>query len=768
MTTGCDFRAALSRRAVLLGGIAGLALSLGPIAFAQTQAQNQAQPPVQTAPAPQSKAPMVKAPTATVVNEVVVTSSRVNLIGVAATASQGSVTQKELELRPVYRVGQMLETTPGLIVTVHSGEGKANQYLLRGFNLDHGTDIANFVDDMPINRPTNTHGQGYSDVNFEVPQMASGLDFTKGPYYAAVGDFGAVASTHLKLANTLPNQISATVGTLGRYTFFGGGTQTFSDDDRLAGGVTYDHVDGPFDHPDNFRKWAGELRYSHGSQNDGYSVTAMYYKGDGNFTTDQPVAAVTSGLIGRFGTLDPTDGNSSERASLSAHYAKSGDGWKFDVSGYVIHSRMVLWNDFTHYLDDQTNGDQEEQDETRDTFGGQAALTLTHAFGPVDTSTVFGLQARRDQEFVGRRHTRARQVLNYCSVEIADPALAPAGARLNIDGSAYFTPASNGNCQADRVNLLDLGPYVENTTRWTPWLRTIVGLRDEYYAADDRYFGVTAINLIQGQKLSGNQSLLQPKGSVVLGPFFKTELYLSAGRGFHSDDVRGVFGTVPIEGLPGAAGRTPLLAPADGFELGLRTNLIPKVAVQVALFQEDFNSELRYDADQGQDAASGPSRRQGIELSAQYKPISWLEFNTDLAFSKARYRGDAAALDSYGIEGGAYIANAPSFIGSFGIIADHGPWFGGLQWRDLGAYPLTDGPQFPQDHGFSEFNANLGYRIDKNLTVEASGFNLLNTQDHSAAYDYTYRLTPTSPAQNGPTFHPLEPISGQVKVTWLF
>ena len=701
-------------------------------------------------------------------NEVVVTASRANLLGVAATASQGSVTQKELELRPVYRVGQLLETTPGLVVTIHSGEGKANQYLLRGFNLDHGTDIANFVDDMPINRPTNTHGQGYSDLNFELPELTQGLDYTKGPYYASVGDFGAVASTHLKLANEIPDQISVTGGTLGVYNIFAGGTQKFSDDDRLVGGVYYGHVDGPFTPAENFRKYAGELRYSHGDDKDGYSLTAMYYKGNGLLTTDQPVDAVQAGLISRNGTLDPTDASSSERFSLSGHFAKSGDGWAFNVSGYYIHSRMVLWNDFTHYLDDPVNGDQEEQDETRDAFGGQGALTLKHSFGGIDTSTVFGVQVRSDSVWDDRRHTHDRQVLDYCSVEDNGAVAPPANATVNADGSVFYIPAAQGNCQADLVHLLDLGPYVENTTHWTPWLRTIIGLRDEYYAADDTYYGVTAVNLASGDKLQGNQSLLQPKGSIVVGPFYKTELYVSAGRGFHSDDVRGVFGTVPLEGAPALAGKTPLLAPADGEEVGLRTNIIPKVQVQVALFQEDFNSELRYDADQGQDTASAPSRRQGVEFSAEYKPITWLEFNTDLAFSKARYRGDAASLAAFGIDGGAYIANAPSFIGSFGILADHGPWFGGLQWRAMGAYPVTDGPQFPEDKGYSEFNADLGYRINDHLTVTASGFNLLNSHANASAYNYAYRLTPTSPVETGNTFHPLEPISGEMKVAYLF
>ena len=733
-------------RAALLAAAATLALTHA------ANAQTAAQPPKLLQPTPPAKKP----PAAANGGQVVVTASRVNLLGKAETASQGSVTAKELQLRPVYRVGQLLETTPGLVVTVHSGEGKANQYLLRGFNLDHGTDIANFIDDMPINRPSNAHGQGYSDVNFFLPQMAAGLDFTKGPYYAAVGDFGAVASTHVRLQNEIPTQVSVT-----------GGTIKLSDEDRIAAGGTYDHVNGPFDHPDNFRKYAANIRYSHGVDADGYSATLMYYKGDGNFTTDQPVAALQQGLIDRFGTLDPADGNSSERLSLSAHYAKTFGDWAFRSNAYYIHSNMVLWNNFTHFLDDQTNGDQEEQDENRSTMGGALSLTGKQNFGWVQNELTLGLQYRHDDVVVDRRHTKARQVLDYCATEIADPSEAPAGSTLNIDGSAYFSPASHGNCQADRLHLNDLGVYAEDTVHWLPWLRTVVGLREEYYAASDQYFGVTAPGVAQGTVFSGNQTLFQPKGSIIVGPFFQTELYLSAGRGFHSDDVRGVFGTVPQEGIPGLAGKTPFMQPADGEEVGVRTNIIPKVQVQVALFQEDFKSELAYDADAGEDSASAPSRRQGVEFSAQYRPWSWLELNTDLAFSKARYNADAATLANFGLDG-PFIANAPSFIGSFGVLLDKGPWFAGLQWRDLGPYPISDGDENPQEKGYSEFNANVGYRVNDHLTIEASGFNLLNSKADSAGYDYTYRLTPTADAEDGPTFHPLEPISGQVQVTWTF
>jgi outer membrane receptor protein involved in Fe transport len=405
---------------------------------------------------------------------------------------------------------------------------------------------------------------------------------------------------------------------------------------------------------------------------------------------------------------------------------------------------MFLYNDFTHFLDDPVNGDQEKQDETRTTLGGATTFTLRHDFGAISTDTSAGVQLRYDDAYVDRRHTAQRQVLATCSEE-------------QPDGPAIQVPATNGACSADQVHLLDLGPWIENTTHWTPWLRTIIGLREEYYHASDRSF-------ISGFDGSRSQTLFQPKGSLVLGPWEKTELYLSAGRGFHSDDVRGVFGTVPLEGA--SVGPTPLLAQATGYEIGMRTNLIPRLPIQLAVFQEDFQSELTYNADAGQDEASAPSRRQGIEFSAQYKPLHWLEFNTDLAFSRARYTG---AFTSFGLDQ-PFIANAPSFIGSFGVLVDDlGPWFGGLQWRALGKYPINDGEEFPQDKGYSEFNADIGYKVSPKLRLQMSVFNLTNTKADSAAYFYAARLK-GEPAEGVPDFqvHPLEPISVVFKATAYF
>ncbi len=679
------------------------------------------------------------------IEKIVVIASKVNLLGRASTASQGSVTQKELQLRPVYRVGQLLESVPGLVVSVHSGEGKAYQYLARGFNLDHGTDLANFIDDMPVNRPTDAHGQGYSDLNFLIPETFAGLDYTKGPYYAALGDFASVASEHLRLAGDLPDQVIASVGTLGDERLAGTGTWHFDNGDRLLSAADISHVDGPYDPPNNFHKIDTLLRYTRGTDSDGMWLTGMFYRGQGRLSTDQPVRAYDEGLISRYGTLDPTDGNFSERGSLSAHYAQSGENWQFTTNAYAIHSLQVLWNDFTHFLNDPLHGDQEQQDENRTTLGGAAALTYHGMIGGIESDTTIGVQGRYDNIYVDKRHTEARAVLNECEV-------------LSVP---YVT--GHDACNADLIQLGDTGVYAQNTTRWTRWLRTVLGAREEFYNATDR-------SEIAGFKGVGAQALFQPKGSLILGPWAKTEVYFSAGRGFHSDDARGVFQTLPLEGIPGLSHRTPLLAKSDGEEVGLRSNPLPSLNVQLALFEIEFASELTYDQDMGMDQAQAPSKRRGVEFSAQYRPYPSIEFNTDLAATKARFATGSPA--SFGLNG-LHIANAPNFIGSFGVLFDAaGPWFGGLQWRILGSYPLNP-DNLVRSPGYSEINIDAGYRIDAKTTVQLSIFNLLNQHADAFDYDYVSRL-PGEPLggitdeRQDVQFHPIEPISARLMLTRRF
>ena len=680
--------------------------------------------------------------------EIVVTASRRDLIGTATTASQGSVTKEELDLRPVYRVGQLLETVPGLVVTVHSGDAKAYQYLLRGVNLDHGIDFANFLDDMPVNRPSNAHGQGYSDLNFVIPQLLAGVDYTKGAYFAEMGDFGSVGSEHMRLLDDLPNRIEVSAGTLGDDEVFAGGTLHFGDSSRLLGAADLSRVDGPYTHPDNFRKIALAARYSQGTDVDGYSLTAMYYKGQGRFSTDQPLRAIQDGTIGFYGSLDPTDGAQSSRWSLSGHYGVTGDDWSVKANAYAIHSTQVLWNDFTHFLNDPVNGDQEQQDETRNTFGGTIAFTQSSAWGDIQSDTTVGVQERYDDEYVDRRHTRQRVVLGYCD-----------------DGDGHYA-IGDFACTADNIDIDDTALYVSNTTHWLPWLRSTVGIREDYSTADDH-------EILTGVDGSARQFLFQPKGNVTLGPWYDTEFYISAGKGFHSDDIRGVLGNVPLEGTPLALGRVPLLARTYGEEFGIRNAAIPHLQIQLALFRQDYSSETIYNQDVGMDEATAPSRREGFELSAQYHPADWLELNTDVAMTKARYfKSEQTLQNFYGISGGTYIANAPDYTLSFGALIDNlGPWFGSAQMRILGPYPLTDGPANPRGHGYTETNIDVGYKITDKIKVQVAIFNLFNQKAYSSEFYYATDISKAEAAKYGTAgvsdfqVHPLEPISARFTIT---
>jgi outer membrane receptor protein involved in Fe transport len=683
--------------------------------------------------------------------EIVVTASRQNLIGRATTASQGSVTKEELDLRPVYRVGQLLETVPGLVVTVHSGEAKAYQYLLRGVNLDHGIDFANFIDDMPVNRPSNAHGQGYSDLNFVIPQLLAGIDYTKGPYFAELGDFGSVGSEHMLLIDDLPNTIEASAGTLGDDEVFAGGTLHFGDGGRLLGAADLSRVDGPYTHPDNFRKIALAGRYSQGTDADGYSVTAMYYKGQGRFSTDQPLRAIQEGIIGLYGTLDPTDGAQSSRWSLSGHYGVTGDDWKFAANAYAIHSTQVLWNNFTHFLNDPVNGDQEQQDETRDTFGGTAAFTRSLTFGGIESDTTVGVQERYDTEYVDRRHTRQRDVLDYCN-----------------DGDGEYSVGDHA-CTADQIDLDDTALYVANTTHWQRWLRSTIGVREDYAKGSDQ-------GLLTGFDGSNREFLFQPKGNLTLGPWYETEFYVSAGKGFHSDDIRGVLGTVPVQGVPFSIGRVPLLARTYGEEFGIRNASIPHLQIQLALFRQDYGSEEIYDQDAGMDQATAPSRREGLELSAQYRPFDWLELNSDVAMTKARFfKNEPTLRNFYRITGGTFIANAPGYTLSFGALIDNlGPWFGSAAIRVLGPYPLTDGPANPKGAGYTETNIDIGYKITDRLKVQVAIFNLFNQKAYSSEFYYATDIGKAENAKYGTAgvndfqVHPLEPISARFTITAAF
>jgi hypothetical protein len=655
-----------------------------------------------------SAAPPVAMAQSDAIEEVVATGARTQLLGTAATSSQGLVEKSELDLLPAFRPGALFETVPGLTVTSHSGEGKADQYLLRGFNLDHGTDIGIFYDGMPVNETSHAHGQGYSDPNFIIPEAAAGVNFTKGPYFAAEGDFSSVGAVRTNLVDMIDDRVTVTGGTLGYQRVFGAASRLIGED-ALLGMAEFVHYDGPWDHPDNFRKVNAMLRYVHGDEADGFTATGMFYRGSWNATTDQPVRAMTQGLIGRYGSLDPTDGGESMRMSLTAQYhAMLGDG-HIDANAYAINNRLTLINNFTHFLEDPVHGDQESQNEARGTFGGVASYRRLDAIAGFDNEFLLGVSDRLDQNHVWRNHTEARVFLS--------------------------------SAEDDHLHVNDFAAFVQDTTYWTPWLRTVLGLREDVIAGGD--IGTSTGN--------ASQALIEPKANLIVTPLDWLEVYVSGGQGFHSDDLRGVT-QANSSGVSGA----PLIAKQMGEEVGVRANILPSLTATLTYFYLKSQSETTYDPDAGQDGAGPGSRRTGFELNTTWQATGWLEFYTSLAVSHARYT--EITDDGAGAHLGDYIPNAPSIIGSLAAyVKNLGPWTGGLEYRYLGAFPVTPDNAF-EGKGYGEWNLDTAYAFDSGWKLGVGLYNVLDTKADAATFWYADRLK-GEPAGGVSDLHvhPIEP-----------
>jgi outer membrane receptor protein involved in Fe transport len=689
--------------------------------------------------------------------EITVTAQRLELLGTARTASEGIVSDEELQLLPAYRPGQLLETVPGLIVTLHSGEGKANQYLMRGYNLDHGTDLETYVDGMPINQPTHAHGQGYTDLNFLIPELADGLTYTKGTYYANVGDFGAVGSVRVTYRDTIPDQVAATVGMYGFQRIFSAGT-TEAGNGHLLAAVELQHYDGHFETPDDQRKENFVLRYSEGDERNGYSLTGMVYHGLWTNTTDIPLRAIAEGLVpNRFGTLDPTDGGRAWRASLSFDgHDTLGDGM-LTTSAFFIDNQLHLYNNFTHFLSDPVHGDQEDQIENRHAVGGQANYSLPVPLGSIPSELSVGVLTRYDLLHVSRDPSEDK---------ISQPA---------EDDPPSFT-------NDDRVWLFSGAAYVQATTHWSNKFRSVLGFREDYqHGTDIDYEAVYHEAAGYSNTGTAQQQLPQPKGSLIFRATDTLEFYASAGRGFHSADLRGVNQDVSVDlGLP----HTHLLSKQEGQEVGVRAAPAPNFTLTFALFNLWQESETIIDPDVGADSAGPPSRRYGFELNVTYKINQYLEFYGSVSGDHTRFTQPFD--DGTGHEG-EYITDAPVATGSLALyLTDLGPWSGGLSYRYLGNYPLSSGlcnnaaaaHDFPgvatscanaptalgqvNGKGFGETNLDVHYAFPDKWSASMGVYNLFNVKADAAEFWYVDRLQneiATYPDGRADIHeHPLEPI----------
>lgn len=655
------------------------------------------------------------------IQKVKVTGHYDNAVGTSDAASQGTITADLIANRPALRTGELLEFVPGMIVTQHSGDGKANQYFLRGFNLDHGTDFATFVDGMPVNMRSHAHGQGYSDLNFLIPELVQRIDYKKGTYFANEGDFASAGAAHIRLADSLPQGVASL--SLGSYGYERAvlADSMKAADGTLLYGLEVNRNNGPWETPERVRKISGTLRYSVGTADDGYSITGMAYHNSWNSTDQIPLRAVQSGLIDRFGSIDPTDGGASSRYSLSYAMRKRSDNGVFEMDAFLLHSSLDLFSNFTYVLANPDQGDQFNQSERRNMAGVNLAQSWVSTIGGFDTRNKIGLQTRFD---------RLSPVGIYDTV-----------ARVRTD-----------TIREDRVRESSAGVYAENVVQWAPWFRSIAGIRYDAYR-----FNVASS--IDGDSGKASDHIVSPKLSLIFGPWDKTEYFLNYGKGFHSNDARGTTQTR----LPDGSASSPVtpLVPTRGGELGLRTEIVPGLQSSLALWRLDINSELLFVGDAGETEPSRSSRRTGIEWNNHYIAAPWLLFDLDLAASRARYTQDDPV--------GNYIPGSLDRVLSFGVtVSDLGRWYGGFDLRHFGPRPLIEDNSVRSASTTLAY-ARLGYKVNPSTKLTLDVFNLFDKRASDIDYYYQSRLRgEVAEGINDVHFHPVEPRSMRLTLAHSF
>ena len=644
-----------------------------------------------------------------------------NAVGTSDAASQGVITNELIVNRPALRTAELLEFVPGLIVTQHSGDGKANQYFLRGFNLDHGTDFATHVDGMPVNMRTHAHGQGYSDLNFLIPELVQRIDYKKGPYFAGEGDFASAGSARIRLADKLPQgQASVSIGQHG-YARGVVADSAAAGPGTLLYGLEVHRNNGPWDVPERVRKYSGVLRYSQGTANDGFSVTAMAYKNSWNATDQVPLRAVASGQIGRFGSLAPSDGGDTSRTSLSYAMRQRTQNRLFELDAYLIRSQLELNSDFTYFLANPAAGDQFQQSERRTLAGVNASESWSTQLSGLPLRNKLGVQARVDR-------------------------LSPVGLYSTVERIRQAT------VREDRVREASIGLYGENTVQWLPWLRSVAGVRYDAYR-----FKVDSS--VEGNSGAASDHVVSPKLSLILGPWSKWEFFVNYGKGFHSNDARGTTQTRLPDGTPSTP-VTPLV-PTKGMELGARTEWLPGLQSSLALWRLDLASELLFVGDAGETQASRASRRHGIEWNNHYIAAPWLLFDLDLAASRSRYTQNDPA--------GNFIPGSIDKVASFGVtVTDRGPWSGAFQLRYFGPRPLIEDNSVRSASTTLAY-ARLAYQLNRRTRLSLDVFNLFNKRASDIDYYYASRLP--GEAQDGVNdrhSHPVEPRSARLTLSYAF
>ncbi|MGF1644392.1 MAG: TonB-dependent receptor [Thiotrichales bacterium] len=630
------------------------------------------------------------------------------LVGEAVSASEGIVGQAEIASRPMLRSGEILETVPGMVVTQHSGTGKANQYFLRGFNLDHGSDFRTEVDAVPVNMRTHGHGQGYTDINFIIPELVERIDYKKGPFYASVGDFSGAGAANFSLASALDkNLLHLGLGEDGYLRLLAANNLKVNNGSLL---LAYEgnRYDGPWvDIEEDLRKHNFYLRRAWRSGENGYYLTLMGYDNQWNSADQIPERAVESGLIDRLGSLDTSVGGESSRYSLAARMKNA----RWDSTLYAMRYDMDLWSNFTYLLDDPVNGDQFQQVDSRNIYGADIRRRFANDMALTPTRHTLGLQLRFD--------------------DIDEVGLHRSVNRTRV-----------ASVRSDKVRQGSAGLFWEASSQWTSQLRTNAGLRYDFYD-----FDVDSLQPVNSGQ--ADDGIVSAKFNLAYSFSPAWELYSGLGQGFHSNDARGV--TIKVDPVSGdAVDAVDPLVRSLGAEIGLRFNHGEKLNASIALWALKLDSELLFVGDAGNTEASRASERQGVEFTAYYRVTPHLTLDSEIAWTRARFSEDAEG------EGNRVDGSLPLVISLGAAWESSQGWFAAARLRHFGERTLDSFDDVKSDTS-TAVNLRLGKQL-RQLEFGLDVLNLFDSKDHDIDYLYASRLSgEIADGVEDIHFHPLEP-----------
>lgn len=649
-----------------------------------------------------------------------------NLIGDAISSSDGLVGQQELQLRPILRTGEILESVPGMVVTQHSGTGKANQYFLRGFNLDHGTDFATYLDGMPVNMRTHGHGQGYTDLNFIIPEALSRLVYSKGSYNPEINDFNGAGSAQLHTANRFDRGLAEL--TLGQDNYLRAVllNSVEVNSGELLFALERNSYDGPWqDIKEDLDKTNGLVKYSQDLTQGFYTITLMAYDNSWNSADQIPKRAVSQGIISELGSLDPTLGGQSSRYSINANWQYG----QWQGNAYIIDYDLNLWSNFTYFADNNSQGDQFEQVDKRRIYGAQASYNSEHTWAGYLLEHEFGLDARYDDiDEVGLHLTKAK--------------------------------LRHGSVRTDKVSQYSIGAYWQNTWHWNDNWRSIVSVRFDHFDFEVTDLLGTNSNGVDLSQNSGSNSdsKVSLKSSLIYNLSENWEWYAAFGQGIHSNDARGT--TIKVDPADGSA-----ITPVDpivrtlGYETGIKGFIADQLNTSLSLWSLELDSELLFVGDAGNTEATRPSSRQGLEVTAYYNLTPGWTVDFEYSYSDAEF-------DDYSADGN-LIPGAIEHVLQAGLSVNlDNNVFGSLRARHFGDRPLIeDGSQYSGSS--TVWNLRLGYRLD-NWRLKADVLNLFDSDAHDIDYFYSSQLAGEASPVDDLHYHIIEPRTVRLSASYLF